>query len=86
MLPGWPALCLVCQGEGLFGLHQEGLCVCDKGGRDKEQAGQTLVQISEAVLSMHGQVLASLRETDVSLSLLSCFCRKAEGESDTLWF
>lgn len=32
MLAGWPALCLVCQGEGLFGLHQEGLCVSVTGG------------------------------------------------------
>lgn len=28
MRPDWPAQCLVCQGEGLFGLHLEGLCVC----------------------------------------------------------
>lgn len=32
MRPDWPAQCLVCQGEGLFGLHLEGLCVCDGGG------------------------------------------------------
>ena len=27
MLPGWPVLCLVCQGEGLFGLHRKSLCL-----------------------------------------------------------
>lgn len=30
--PDWPAQCLVCQGEGLFGLHLEGLCVSGRGG------------------------------------------------------
>lgn len=62
--PDWPAQCLVCQGEGLFGLHLQGLCVCGGGvgGRDKEQAGQTRVHISEAALDLlHRQVRASER-------------------------
>lgn len=35
MRPDWPALCLVCQGERLFGLHLEGLCVYDGGVRQR---------------------------------------------------
>lgn len=36
MRPDRPAQCLVCQGEGLCGLHLEGLCVCD-GGETKSR-------------------------------------------------
>lgn len=75
MQPDWPALCLVCQGEGLFGLHLEGLCVCDGGeGWDKEQAGQTQVHISEAALGSAARTSLSergQRETETPLSLRS---------------
>lgn len=69
MPPGRPALCLVCQGEGLFGLHQKGLCVCGCRDTDKDQASLTLVQISETcALGLHGHVSASQEVIVIFLS------------------
>lgn len=76
MPPGRPVLCLVCQGEGLFGLHQKGLCVCGSGDTDKDQASLTLVQISETcALGLHGQISASQEAIVVfpSPSFIFCF-------------
>lgn len=73
MLPGWPALCLVCQGEGLFGLHQKGLWVCGRD-TDKDQAGLTLVQISETALGLYGHVLAS----KVVIVESFCLCQRLD--------
>lgn len=85
MLPGCPALCLVCQREreGLFGLHQKGLWVCGRDA-DKDQASLTLVDISETAFGLCGRVLASQEVIVVSFCLVSTVSvdtlQLAEGE------
>lgn len=55
MLLGWPALCLVCQCEGLFGLYQRDLCVWG-GGTDKGHAEPTLVHIQNTGSCLYAQI------------------------------
>lgn len=60
MLPGWPALCLVCQRERgvVWPTSERPVCLCGRDA-DKDQASLTLVYISETAVGLYGHVLAS---------------------------
>lgn len=72
MLPGWPALCLVCQRVRGCLAYIRKACASEAGTQtDKDQASLTLVHISEIGLRSCGHVLASREVTVASLWLFS---------------